>query len=527
MSASREICHSSDAKRLRIKGGWGSIDAHVSQAELRPGPSTLRAALAWDQDICNVVTASYEQKARLFDILEAPQGLHMYSDYSGWDCPRWAVTGVAEMLQAMHGVHPAVSFKRACDVDPVPQTVLSSASMELDHGESCVFSNLEDRLSREVRSALDSMEPDASEPKEMKQQAYAAMFDYLRMDTGSFKRSATCPCLVHGKDCPVFDFSEGKDEKPLREPLRLLVAGNSCPDWSLAGLGAKEAGKTQRTAATFKAERVSDLEDVFIQECTERYPVDTELRQPLSKTHLVLSIHISSELLGYPCRRPRSFSAGLRLGKVAWAGPANYVQDFAEKFHRSLAADGDLFFQAPENVIDTELREMAGKRGNYFPEGIDMTQLPPDSFLPPSVLAGMSEWEKMRPAKQSLNGCFIANILNTPGFSSCGPLFPTQCTTGITWSWKKGRPATRMEYMMAHGFPIDGSWKETPSVAFMRRLACLPPAQVKHMSGNGMHLAVIGSWIFYVLSNIVVIKDGAKVPPTILDVGDDSDSERE
>lgn len=79
------------------------------------------------------------------------------------------------------------------------------------------------------------------------------------------------------------------------------------------------------------------------------------------------------------------------------------------------------------------------------------------------------------------------------------------------WSFTKKRMATPREAMLLMGLPgvssgpLVGSAKcALPHQSFLDGLAA---AQVQQLNGNGMHVAAMGAWIFYCLSNSMLKED--------------------
>ena len=225
--------------------------------ELPPGPSTLAEAMAWPSYVYNALFAEgspgcEERKACLFEILHK-HGLHVYSDYSGMDCPRFAMDEMCHFIDdqnAKNGCEAKcrVVYKRACDNGTYPSEWLTAVSHELDNGESCLFYNIEERLDKEASAELNKWAPKEDSSQVCKQKAYEAMSQCLssRISAGLFHAGNSSHCSIHEDQCPVFDFAADCDGDNGCPPIRSLEAGNSCTDWSLAGLKAGEAGGSQR-----------------------------------------------------------------------------------------------------------------------------------------------------------------------------------------------------------------------------------------------------------------------------------------
>ena len=100
------------------------------------------------------------------------------------------------------------------------------------------------------------------------------------------------------------------------------------------------------------------LEDGFFVECTEKYPILAKL-DLCKKTHEIFWVRAGMENLGWPGRRYRTYGFALARGKLAWAGPPDYQEDFANRYHRSIRLTGDVFLQSPMLEACEEYSRMA------------------------------------------------------------------------------------------------------------------------------------------------------------------------
>lgn len=316
----------------------GGIEFRNRNFALPSGPSNLEELMKWPATIVEELIKDPSRKERFFNICK--QGFNVGTSYSGLDAPREALTQICHYLQAEYGVWPRLSFSHACDIAPVPQYVLVELARREDLSASCVFGDLESRLSLEARAKLDELNPEKNASPEAKAQSYQSMWKYLRDNRSALYNAwTTSHCLVHKRECRIMgDSSTPEDSQDtialspsagLPKPLQMHVAGTVCKGWSLAGGRAMFSHESERTHAVWLAERLSmaeqNLEDLFFQECTVKYAVDEKLREPLADTHRILAIKTGPEVQGWPISRPRSFTAALNLNRLVPQGCFKFI----------------------------------------------------------------------------------------------------------------------------------------------------------------------------------------------------------
>ena len=153
----------------------------------------------------------------------------------------------------------------------------------------------------------------------------------------------TAWCEAHQQYCVV--------NKP-REKLGALVinnAGNCCQGWSSEGKRARKAHKSQYPLAVWLCQRkqlaLDGQEDLFFQECTRHFDVESCLAGPLSSSHQVISLVVGPSELGWPTSRDRVLSAGISLRTLVWVGPTDpqkVEREFNYFFQRSCLLSGDV-----------------------------------------------------------------------------------------------------------------------------------------------------------------------------------------
>ena len=321
------------AKKPRLSAGpsnrLGGIESRQFSSALPRGPETLDDLMDWPSQLLQCI----EQTAgglfgRLQKLLARP--VRVTSAYSGIDAPRESLYQLGQALQARYGQSLTLQFCHATDKAKAPQEVLMYLAKNVDGGASCVFSDLEDRLTSETREYLDSMMPKDGQSSEAKKLAYDAMSEYLnRQCFRLFNPLSTSYCLVHGRECRTSPEENNRDEEGFPVPLLLHFAGTTCTAWSNAGKRERFTHQSERTHAVWLAERLSlaqrDAEDICFQECVVNYPTTIKMRDPLWETHIVVTARTGPEALGWPTSRPRRFSAAINRRRQGWTLHGVYV----------------------------------------------------------------------------------------------------------------------------------------------------------------------------------------------------------
>ena len=258
------------AKRRRV----GSLESRASDAaHLRCGPHTLAEAFMWPRSKVQDLEKAFPDKvARLRNNL--CNGIAATSDYSGIGCDQeimWqldkAMDGMGWNWRKRHGFR----FYRACDNDPLPQSVLLHRSKRLSMNRTCLMNDIEDRLPEWAIAYLDAKMPECHADEATKKQAYADIDEWICENRAMLFNSHTASrCLVHGRDCPIalpqetslqgYDCADADDNDDVDtaftfgRPLRLNFAGKSCVGWSAVGQKGMYAHHSERTFSVWKNE---------------------------------------------------------------------------------------------------------------------------------------------------------------------------------------------------------------------------------------------------------------------------------
>lgn len=520
--------------------------------ELRPGPASAADLGRWPVEIAESLTATglpndTEGMSRIEAWLR--RGIVVYTDYSGVDCPKEAMELGLAGLQHVHGWdfsserHPPLRFARACDCDPLPQQILLSLAGADSPGgaTSCVFSDIADRLPPVGHAWVEAATPPEDACLVDKVAAHADIATWLRANSGwLFDSSCTSHCLAHGRRCPAHPLFGsdggivGASEGPSKRPLMLNVAGVSCLPWCQPGAGEGEGSKCDIAHSIWLEERraraLQQVEDMFLLECTPRYPAD-RLQERLQETHEIRWLTTGPELFGWPHKRRRLLAVGYNKATMAWAGAcsmSSMQQEFAQRFHRSIMASGDMLMMASPAEMCEEYSKLAKVQKNRL-EPSCIAQVPKQDLLrlllPAGAVHRLSEWRAEMDRLKSVGGVALVDIDHHPGTKGTtgGSDWPVSLRHGTIVCLKQDDPegwriGLALEHFTALGFFMYAPMCESfPTSRLKFLLSHLSVAQQKSLAGNGMHLVTQTAWTYFCLANLAPM---APIPHIPVDLDD-------
>lgn len=480
-----------------------------------------------------VADAQREQRRRLLDNHFTSTGLVFTSDYTGVWGDREALTLVLDAWARTFNTLPSqirVAFARGCDIDPLAAKCLRDvAALSTTQYSCCIFRDVLDRLPALARHWVKAARPSTSDSRHQIVEALDSIQLWLMQNRSwVFDGSLSCRCETHQADCHVSGLALFHNSSDLQSrvcgiidvdgdaavmarPLIANVAGTSCLGWTRAGKQARWAHESEIIHAVWCTERISyaeqEIEDVFFQECSETYPYQKKLTEPMSQTHLVLHVAFGPELGGYPARRMRGLSAGLNLRTMHWHGPdPDQVQAHFELFfRRARHGNSDDWLCAPLEDINLDILRRAATRGSRASADSlqQLRQTDPAEFrrcvLPAGKLLNWQVYDGMRKL-DATSWCADLDQDAVHGKSRAGETLPAQMRHSTSWSWSANRPLTSGEIAVAHGFPMfgHGDVAVSPTAAVLRSLSA---SQLQSLVGNGFHLPTMAAWLLYVLAH--------------------------
>ena len=492
---------------------------------LLEGPTSLKELFDWPADIIrNLAKKDGVLLDRLRSNLQI--GIDLSTDFSGYDTPPHILNVLVQALSC-RGVDLGPSPIQVCrngDLNQDCQTILTRlAAHRVEHGLqpmlSCVFRDLNECLDKDTLNLLDSMEPTSQDAPEIAAAKHNAIMQLLlTRKTELFSKTAQAHCVCHGKKCSVRPEAlrthindrgvPGSDRR-----IQMNVAGTICKGWSTQGKMRGLADKSMRPHNIWLAERSSVQEDLIFQECTPRCNI--KLIEESLPTHRVIRIWWGPQQMGWPCVRERSFSVSINRKTVIWVGPETeeeIIEDFGAIFERSRVVDGDMLFCShPDNVRDDICRRFA-RRGTFITGdciGINEENML-SNLMPQGMHSIYKEYSKVRAARQSQTGCFIADLSQHEGVRGRGgPCCPALlCNCQYIFSYAEMRFCTALEAMGTMGFHVHDI-PDCPFTSPMKDLACtdvLPISKMWQMVGNSMSMPALGAWMSYVLAHVIPVE---------------------
>jgi hypothetical protein len=246
------------------------------------------------------------------------------------------------------------------------------------------------------------------------------------------------------------------------------------------------------------------------------------LMSKLSDTHHIISLVFGAEDLGWPIRRPRTFSTGLNEATTAWAGPKDASDEFKKLFFSHVKADGSIFMGATEAAIVDDVKRRAELRGRVLPDNFTIDHVPeilPQHIYPPGAVLRLQEHARYRAEVESTEDFegtdWFADLEQWPktGTSRPGRCIPCQLTHGTIYSFNHKRSLIPFELLQAHGFNLLDGARGRFQCHLKSLFEGASYRSLQVLSGNGWHLPSMASWMFYVLSNAVKLNRVMTVNP--------------
>ena len=516
---------------------WAELKAE-RLSTLPQGPTCAREAFEWPithlaPGLCNSGKAEDEEMwLRLRGHMLT--GILQTSDYSGYDCARWAmemgISGLEEYMCTTFS--DPLKIARTCDNAPIPTKVCLDVSKICDSSATCHFHDIADRLPLMVQRYVEQSCPAATASKSDKAQAYAELRSWLFKNRRiAFPADASSHCLVHDKMCKVRPMRSGPcedceeaDVSCSVRPLRVNVAGLTCVGWSNEGHQERGAHSSEKTNIIHNMELFTTMEDgdldIYYGECTPKYPAK-ERTEELMQTAggalgTVLVIKDGPEFHGYPSKRVRHLWAVVNNITCRWVGVEDYESDFKERFHKSMVMNGVEYMCCSESERHAEYTQMARDRKHNV-QSSDIGSMESSSLLElllaPGGVQRMESWIDLK-KKTGSDEPMLFDLEHWPNVKGCshGPEWPVQLTHGLITALgvERGKPesfrfATAMEHMAAQGFPVASQSTRLGGLPITQIVSGLHPRHIKHLSGNGMNLITQACWMLYIMGNTVRI----------------------
>lgn len=543
-------------RRCRRSGETKPSRRSLNQASTyTDGPETFTEIFQWAENYVALFLQDTAVKAALLH--KVKNRLYLSTDYSGSGCVEQAARMIREALQKEYDQEQFLASSevpwpdipspikvfhslRACDLDTVCAQVLR---MHDDGPEQpdCVFGDILDRAEPHVLEGLRRIEmpykkkwdeefaqradgPRKKSPgskavrkelvafhRSLGSQMMEDMVQFmegaciLSADTPAFKHDKKAFCSRHQRDCRVHA------EVP-SSAVKVVVAGNSCDDWSSMGSQSGWLGSGVVPFLLWLYETRAQHPDFIVQECTPRFMEDI-LNKVLDSLYTTQVIEISPMDLGIPSNRPRKWT--ISSLKVRWTYKCSFNStEFKSFVYRKLALYGDVFFNsAPEEVLKyyevLASRSMVPFMGNVS-----------DEYIKCGYRKRLRDYRHLAVSKHrfQISPVLVCNLHQNPSsnFPQMMEDVPTlMCKTSSLYllrspgqganekldvsddsaKFREGRLLLADEALQVMGWPLF----KPESCALTNVLPLLSDESKRSLAGNGMNIAVAGTMLLWIM----------------------------
>ena len=307
---------------------------------------------------------------------------------------------------------------------------------------------------------------------------------------------------LFGSDEEGWDSEDQYDNGHHPCPMSFFVAGSSCEDFARYGERLGSSGPKMKAWVMFAADIKAQKPDCGLFENSDVCPLSF-YQETFGDQFEYMSAILSPVQFGWPCKRPRRYT-------FVW-NPENMVntgsfEEMLEMFACVPALFGDCFLLASKEERQAYMRERAAVHGQHFPDG---DQVPLSSCFSPKenleILHTTMRWE----SKASMSGVCIRDLEQSLQYMDASPFVPTLLKHGKIISIKRDPNENTMflprELMAAMGEPCFAPCRANgfESYAWNALGDCnLRKNDVVKMSGNAMHVAVLGHVMMYCFSSV-------------------------
>jgi hypothetical protein len=486
------------SKRVARALPGGSAPSHAPARSAPPGPDTVEKLSDWPTYVIERLTdtscpGGHGRRHRLFSNFY--KGLLVHSDYTGLGTAEIAASALGAACRRLDRCPPSsrVALHRGCDTKPSSQYLMLNSGR---HGPDHVHDDVLGSLRSEVLGRLTAMEPEAGWSLTRKQSAYKAMHAVMQQEFQAktlFRENAASWCLKHVQDCPAFARTcPGCDD-----PLTLLVSGTSCIAWTSAGKQEGSGHESQLPWLAFVHYILHFRPDVVIHEITELHP-DSIFAHHFGDEYDILNLLVSPWHVGWPCNRSRKYRVLTLRSRVLMRGTE---LEFFKLLESDVAISPAELFCADEESVTNHYTDLCVKR-RRIPKATGATRDWEVLLSPPERARLAGHRERVR--GRELDGCFFADLNKADGVTRPTKYVSVLLQNSHVWSEALKRPALPAEHFVFQGFPVFGPMNMGASLPWADALGDLPnvsDSEIRSLTGNAMHMAVVGAVIGFAVAS--------------------------
>eukprot|EP00439_Symbiodinium_sp_Y106_P034529 s571_g4.t1 len=322
------------------------------------------------------------------------------------------------------------------------------------------------------------------------------------------KKDWRATCYAHGKHKCCLNATAPQDFAG----ISINITGFTCVDWSVFGSKCKWHGDAALPWCQWVTERIRCQEDVILCECTPSFDHQL-LRELLQGTHDMETLLVGPDILGEPVLRTRLFMVLLKRSSMAWddatqsAGvQARFesifghttVMSVLEKF-RATGSDVDAYLKALAKSKHMPETSRSGKAWSWI-HLCSAAQRASVKEHRDALERHVSSEVELETKKNLGKGSeWICNLRQTPEHvPALWRRVPTLMRKSLLYVFGLRRVGLPLESLELQGWNVFGSRASHGSLTDCLR--CLPSSQAMSLSGNGMHLHVLGSLMFFIFS---------------------------
>ena len=497
----------------------------LSESDTLPRPGALSPcqSQAWPEECLQAL----ERAGLIGQFLEAlEKGLVISTDYSGLGSAEACLEKLCKAAAHIHGFEidkTCCYTQRGGDKELDCRRVLSRHDGVF--APRCIHGDILERCNREVWDQLETArqrltkkceKASAGDTAADAQRFLGASMDAM-MDQDL--REVSAWCYKHEALCRVV-------AKPATAGgLIGHVAGFNCYDWSSMGEKLGWLGNSTLAFCQWLAERLQASEHFCIAECTQHFDLDS-LRLLVEDKFHVYAMILSPVLFGQPIERKRLYMIFLDKDKLKWREEIEskgVAAAFQSMFQREVMMCGTDMFRAPHEEVQQHVAGMA--RRNHLPP-TSRSGKPWSCYqaMSASVRSSVDAHTKAL-AKQMDDGMqvrqFIANVAQKPSYMGATRFHvPALLRKSNLWLFGLKRLALPQEHLEIQGMNLYGgavpagspasksnepAWTEAAeryrcSQAVVNELKSMSDNKIRSMSGNAMHMRVIGTVLAFTIA---------------------------
>ena len=238
--------------------------------------------------------------------------------------------------------------------------------------------------------------------------------------------------------------------------------------------------------------------DWIVIECVPQLDIEG-MQELMGHIYSFVPIHTCPSLLGWPIKRPRTYTVLLRRGILEWHPHVHKYHDLSDLmkdiFDVPCTVPPEELMRAPQSAQSAWIAHQAMRRGlpEKKPNNREWSSW---LVLPPGQRQRLGAYE----AQAEKKGCLHSAVVSLSQHAAHQPvssqgLIPTLTRNTQLWSMKLRRSVLPIETVEMMGVPMFAQHLHSVAEEIKR----LNDSQVRCISGNAMHAGQLGAILLLVL----------------------------